>query len=219
MQLHKRHTIETVRLKFDWYERGLASRTEVQTQLGIKRRRFFSLLKLYRSGKLNALSAGRSNAHRRIPRSVEDIIRVELQSEKAIIEDRSNPVGTYNYRVVRDSVTEKTGRRLSAQTVRNRAKDWGYYAPRPESKPSHARVVLTTATGLLLQHDASHHKWSPLAEDKWCLITTIDDYSRMLLNADLWLKESTWAHIMALKSVVVTYGAGIALSTPGFSET
>jgi len=117
-------------------------------------------------------------------------------------------ISTYNYRAVRDAVTEATGKSLSAQTVRNRAKEWGYYIPKVESKAKHTRVVLTTATGLLLQHDASHHLWSPFAERKWVLITTLYDYSRMLVYADFWEEESTWAHIMALKAVVTTYGVG-----------
>ncbi len=49
MQLHKRQTIEQVRLLFDWYEQGLVSRTEAEEKLGIKRRRFFELLKLYQN--------------------------------------------------------------------------------------------------------------------------------------------------------------------------
>ena len=41
---------------------------------------------------------------------------------------------------------------------------------------------------------------------KLYLITTIDDYSRLLLYADLFERETTWAHIQAVKSVVLQYG-------------
>lgn len=208
MQLHKRQTIEQVRLIFDWYEQGLVSRAEAQAKLGIKRRRFFELLKVYRTGKLTALAATRANTHRRIPGSVETAIKAELMAEKRLITNAGMTVRTYNYRAVRDAVTEATDKPLSAQTVRNRAKSWGYYLPKRESKTKHVRIVLTTATGLLLQHDASHHLWSPFAERKWCLITTIDDYSRMLVYAKFWGEETTWAHIMALKAVVTTCGVG-----------
>jgi hypothetical protein len=47
-----------------------------------------------------------------------------------------------------------------------------------------------------------------LAEKKWVLITTLDDYSRLLVYADFWAEETTWAHIQALRSVVTTYGVG-----------
>ena len=97
---------------------------------------------------------------------------------------------------------------------------WGvghYYLVPTRPKIKHTRVVLTTATGLLLQHDASHHLWSPFADQKWCLITTIDDYSRMLVYADFWEEETTWSHIMALKSVVMTYGVGSSYYTDNHS--
>ena len=45
-----------------------------------------------------------------------------------------------------------------------------------------------------------------MANAKWYLITTLDDYSRDMLYADLWDRETSWAHIMALKSVVMRFG-------------
>ena len=33
------------------------------------------------------------------------------------------------------------------------------------------------------------------------MITSIDDHSRDLLYADLWIKETSWAHIVAVKTV------------------
>jgi len=50
------------------------------------------------------------------------------------------------------------------------------------------------------------HLWSPFAGQKWYLITTLDDHSRRILYGDLWEKETSWAHIMALKSVVTQFG-------------
>ncbi len=100
MQLHKRQTIEQVRLIFDWYEQGLVSRVEAQDKLGIKRRRFFELLKVYRTGKLTTITAKRANAHRRIPITVETAIRTELSAEKRLINNAGMTVTTYNYRAV-----------------------------------------------------------------------------------------------------------------------
>lgn len=60
-----------------------------------------------------------------------------------------------------------------------------------------------------MQHDTSIHLWSPIADAKWYLITTLDDYSRKILYGDLWEKESSWAHISALKSVVTAYGCAL----------
>jgi len=41
---------------------------------------------------------------------------------------------------------------------------------------------------------------------KWYLITSLDDYSRAILYADLWERETTWQHIMAAQSLVLHYG-------------
>jgi hypothetical protein len=65
---------------------------------------------------------------------------------------------------------------------------------------------VTASIGALIQHDASTHLWCPQAQEKWTLITSIDDYSRMLLFADFFPGETTWAHIQAVRSVVETYG-------------
>jgi hypothetical protein len=58
----------------------------------------------------------------------------------------------------------------------------------------------------MVQHDASLHLWSPYASEKWTLITSIDDYSRLLLYADFVTAETSWAHIQAAQSVMQTYG-------------
>jgi hypothetical protein len=76
---------------------------------------------------------------------------------------------------------------------------------------------MTTATGLLLQHDASHHVWAPDSGVKWSLITTLDDYSRLMLFADLFEQETAWAHIQALEAVVTKYGVGANYYTDNHS--
>jgi hypothetical protein len=60
--------------------------------------------------------------------------------------------------------------------------------------------------GELVQHDTSYHLWAPQAATKWYLITSIDDHSRDFLYADLWERESSWAHIVAVKTVVTSVG-------------
>jgi hypothetical protein len=43
-------------------------------------------------------------------------------------------------------------------------------------------------------------------DEKLYLITTIDDYSRLIVYADFVPQENVWAHILALKSVFLQYG-------------
>lgn len=71
----------------------------------------------------------------------------------------------------------------------------------------------TNYIGELVQHDSSHHHWSPYAASKWYLITSLDDYSRKLLYAELVEKETSWDHISALESVVLDWGAPNAYYT------
>jgi hypothetical protein len=90
-------------------------------------------------------------------------------------------------------------------TVIDRAKRLGCYKP-PRKTKAHDRDVITATTGDLIQHDASHHQWSPYATETWTLITSIDDYSRKLLYADFVLSETTWAHIQAAQTLMQQYG-------------
>jgi len=64
-------------------------------------------------------------------------------------------------------------------TIIDRAKKGGFYIKRSKSK-AHDREVVTNYAGELVQHDSSHHKWSPYSDKKWYLITSIDDCSRYL---------------------------------------
>ena len=66
--------------------------------------------------------------------------------------------------------------------------------------------MVTDYVGELIQHDTSFHIWSPVAGVEWPMITSIDDYSRFLLYAKLLEQESTWAHIQASSSLILTYG-------------
>jgi len=82
----------------------------------------------------------------------------------------------------------------------------GFYKPKKRKKKSHDREIQTEYIGQLIQHDSSHHKFSPYADKKWCLITSLDDFSRLLLYYKLVEKETSWQHIVALEYVFLTFG-------------
>ena len=77
--------------------------------------------------------------------------------------------------------------------------------------------MLTNYIGELIQHDSSHHRWSPYAPEKWHLITSLDDFSRKLLYAELVEKETSWDHISALESVILGNGVPYAYYTDSHS--
>jgi hypothetical protein len=204
VQLHKRFSDEQVIFLLQAYEQGLMTREEVQETLGINRSRFFVLWKEYREDpEAFSISYQRTTPKRISPES-EEAIEHELMREKGLIEDPEIPISGYNYSAIRDRLLKKEVD-VSVNTIIDRAKKLGCHKPRKKKK-AHDREVLTESVGALIQHDGSTHRWSPFAEKKWTLITSIDDYSRLILFAGFFSGETTWAHIQATKTVVETFG-------------
>jgi len=127
----------------------------------------------------------------------------ELMLEKGLIDDPTLLITTCNYSAIRDRLV-KRGVIVSLPTIITRAQRLGCYRPHPRKKV-HDREVVTTAIGALIQHDASHHRWSPYAKERWVLITSLDDFSRSILYADLFEQETTWARIRAAEALMRTH--------------
>ncbi len=203
-QLHKRFTADQVKVLLQGYCQGTMSRAEVEEMLNIGKTRFFALLKEYQQSPATFAIAYERDTPARLSASVEAAIEKELLREKALVDDPRLPISDYNYSALRDRL-KKTGVKVSATTITDRAKQLDCYKPHPKGK-AHDRQVVTAAIGALIQHDASLHLWSPFASEKWTLITSIDDYSRQLLFADFFLHETTWAHIQAAQTLMQTHG-------------
>ena len=203
-QLHKRFTAEQVKVLLQGYSQGTMSRAEVEEMLNIGKTRFFALLKEYQQSPATFSITYERDTPAKLSAHVEAAIEKELLREKELVEDPRLPILDYNYTALRDRL-KKTGVKVSATTITDRAKKLECYKPHPKGK-AHDREVVTAAIGALVQHDASLHLWSPFAEEKWTLITSIDDYSRKLLFADFFLQETAWAHIQAAQTLMQTYG-------------
>jgi ribosomal protein S17 len=201
-QVHKRFTAEQVKILFQGYCQGNLSRPDIEEMLAIGKTRFFALLKSYRQDPQAFSIDYQRSTHGRLSEEAEDQIKHELLRDKALIDDPELPIHDYNYAALVDRL-KKQGIQVSTTTVIKRAKALKCYKPKKKGK-AHDQEVLTASIGDLIQHDASLHKWSPYAEEKWTLITSIDDYSRMLLYADFVPEENTWAHIQAAQSVLQT---------------
>lgn len=141
----------------------------------------------------------------KIPLEVEENIMTELAVEKKLITDPDIPLRSYNYSYIRDRIILVYGQKVSLSTVISRAKAAGYYLKKKE-KAVHDREVLTNYVGEIVQHDSSHHKFSPYADTKWYLITSLDDFSRYILYANLVERETSWTRIQALEAVILKYG-------------
>ena len=205
-QIHKRLSKEQVSTIFENYLSGEIKRRDACENLGVKKTRFFKLLSSYRDidHDFDIKHKG-NNGNRKISDKAEKAIKEELKSEKKLIDNKDIAIRSYNYSAVKELLEEKHKVKISLPTIISRAKSNGYYLGKPPKK-IHDREVLTNLAGEMLQHDSSHHLWSPYMDKKLYLITTIDDYSRMILYAELVEEENVWAHISALKSVFLQYG-------------
>lgn len=203
-QVHKRFTAEQVKVLFQGYCQGNLSRPDVEEMLGIGKTRFFALLKTYHQDPDAFSIAYQRSTQGHLSEGAENQIQQELLRDKALIDDEELPIHDYNYAALVDRL-KKQGIQVSTTTVIKRAKALKCYKPKKKGK-AHDQEVLTASIGDLIQHDASLHKWSPYATEKWTLITSIEDYSRMLLYADFVSEENTWAHIQAAQSVLQTFG-------------
>jgi len=203
-QLHKRFSAEQVKMLMQRYSTGDMSRKEVQEILEIGKTRFFALLKDFKKGTDDFQISYQRTSQSRLGMKIEIAIAHELKREKELVEDPRLPITSYNYSAVRDRLL-KQDIQVSVPTIIQRAKQLDCYKPQRKHKV-HTREVVTTAIGALIQHDASIHLWSPYASEKWILITSIDDYSRMLLFADLVSQETSWAHIQAAQKLMQTFG-------------
>lgn len=187
------------------YTQKKISAADAQAKLGVKRSRFFILVERFRCDGASFLLFTPRTAQRRISESAEKYIKEELEKERALIENPAMPIRFYNYSAVRDVLKETHKVEVSVPTIITRAKELGFYIPKIE-RAKHERIVSTDFVGELVQHDSSHHLFSPFMDEKLYLITSLDDHSRLMLFADLFAQETTWHHIEALSHVCTMYG-------------
>ncbi len=204
-QLHRRLDSELVRRIVSQYDGHQLTLPAAMAQLGVGRSRFFTLLSQYRDNSADFKVSYQRQSRKRLTDASEEKITDELKKEHAMITDKTLPIKWYNYSAVRDTLKEKHNLTVSVPTIISRAKQLGYYIPRPEKK-KHTHEVVTNYAGELVQHDASHHRWSPYVKESWTGITTIDDFSRVILFGDLFEHESSFAHIQSVESICLQYG-------------
>jgi hypothetical protein len=203
--LHKKYDEDFVKSILHKYVSKDLSVTQSLDILKLKKTRFFELVqKFKRNAKTFSIEYKRKTTNR-ISKELEDIIIHELEKEKGLIDNWDIPIRNYNYSYIRDQIYKDHQRKVSVPTIIKRAKEHHYYIPKKPRKV-HDREILTNYPGELIQHDSSFHRFSPYAEKKWYLITSVDDYSRYMLYAQLLEKETSWAHIRALENVMLNVG-------------
>jgi hypothetical protein len=205
-QLHKKFTDAQVKDLLERYVRKEVKRRYLQEILGIGQTRFFALLDAYRKDPASfSIQYPKKIGTRAIPTAVEHNILKELSIEKKLIQNKDTTVRSYNYSYIRDQLFQQYRQKVSVPTIIDRAKTYGFYLGK-HKKSAHDREVLTRYAGELIQHDSSFHLWAPSSNERWHLITSLDDFSRFILYAALLKQESSWAHILSLQTVFLKYG-------------
>ena len=150
-------------------ERYLKTKVErevLQKVLGIKKTRFFALIKRLKEDPKNfSISYFRSMPTRTISKDIETNIIKELNTEKDLIKAKEVPIRCYNYSYIKDILENDYNQKVSLSTIINRAKANGFYLTRPKRKV-HDKEVITNYPGEIIQHDSSHHQFSLCATSK-----------------------------------------------------
>ena len=210
-QLHKRLSDYQVTAVLEKYQTGTIKAKQAQTYLSVSKSQFYKWVVRYKKNqKQFTIVYSRHTPNNGTKVKIKTNILHELKVEKEIIIDNPNvPTNHYNYSYIQKLIKEKYDQDISVPTVIKIARNNGYYKPKRKKQNTHTRQVLANCIGELVQHDSSHHLFAPDGKLKWYLITSIDDYSRFLLYAELALRESSLAHIEASESVCIKYGIAL----------
>lgn len=207
-QLHKRFTEEQVKDIVGKFVTKKLRAKEACMYLSIGRTRLHALATVYRKDEQSlTLVHKRETSPNILKPSIKEHILTELKFEKEkIIDNPLVPTNRYNYSYIKNLLSEKYEEKVSLPTIINIAKENDYWKAKRKKDKVHTRVVLTNFIGELIQHDSSYHLFAPDALKKWCLITSLDDYSRKLLSAKLAVSETVFLHIKAVEDVCLRFG-------------
>ncbi len=213
-QIHKKFSDEQIKDLMQRYLNKELKRQHIQEVLSIGQTRFFALVKSYRKNPLEfSIQYKRHQATRSISPAIEKNILTELQFGKELIDNKAAPIWSYNYSFIKNELKKRYKQTVSLPTIITRAKQHGFYIQRSKKNRAHAREVITNNVGELIQHDSSLHLWAPAAKQKWWLITSLDDFSRMLFYAILVKNDSALPHIRAVENIFLSHGLPLCFYT------
>lgn len=96
-QLHRRLTVEQVKVLLHGYCQGTLSRADAQDVLGVGKTRFFALLEDYRSNPSVFSITYERETHAHLSATTERTIATELRREQKLVEDPRLPISGYNF--------------------------------------------------------------------------------------------------------------------------
>lgn len=148
-QLHKKLTDYQIKELITRYLKKKIARKYIQEILGIKKTRFFALVKRFKDDPENfPILYSRRIPTRKIDPDIEKNIAKELKIEKDLIKVKEVPIKYYNYSYIKDLLEQKYGQKVSLPTIIDRAKRNNFYFLRSKRK-AHDREILTYYIGEL----------------------------------------------------------------------
>jgi len=135
VQMHKKFTDIQVKELIERYIANKVGRKYVQEILGIKKTRFFALVKQVKENpeKFSILYTRKTPTRKLSPDTEKNIVR-ELKKEKELIENKNTPIKYYNYSYLQDLLEQDYRQKVSLPTIIDRAKRGNFYFPRPKKK-------------------------------------------------------------------------------------
>lgn len=122
-QLHKKFNDCQVKDLMTRYLKKKIERKDLQKVLGIKKTRFFALIKRFKDDPENfSVSYFRSTLTHTISKDIEINIIKELNIEKDLIKAKDVPIRCYNYSYIKDILENDYDPKVSLTTIINRAK-------------------------------------------------------------------------------------------------
>ncbi|MGA2821695.1 MAG: hypothetical protein ABSF61_13730 [Anaerolineales bacterium] len=140
-QLHKQFTADQVKVLLASYEQGHLSREEIGHTLGIRKTRFFALLKQFRHQPESFAVTYYRKRQARLDPQIEDKIKQELMREKGSVENKELPISSYNYAALTDRL-KKAGIQVATTTINKRRITLGSHQAKKKKKDLHDREVI-----------------------------------------------------------------------------
>lgn len=106
--IHQKFTTEQVKDLMERYIQKKIERKYIQEILGIKRRRFFVIIKNYKNNPENFSIEYSRKSPKRISEKIEKNIIKELKADKKIIKDKSTVMRSYNYSYIKDRLENES---------------------------------------------------------------------------------------------------------------
>lgn len=211
-QLHKRLDVVFIKEIFSEYIAKSISLTKALSELSLSRSRFYKYLKKYKENPEGfSISYSRNTPNRGYNEREQKIMEFCINEEFNLVSQHKGVVLTVNFVALSTDIFDEYSLKVSPETLRQKAIQMNLHKVSTRNQKIF-REVKTSKIGRLFQHDTCVHKWSPFM-DKFYLILTIDDASRVIVGARFAHKETTMEHILEVESVCKNYGIPIAWYT------